>query len=191
MKKYILGVIVLIVFAGCVSDSSNISKPKITNFNQLTQQLSEPLCSKIKDNSLLYMTDFVNEKNLQNRSQLGFLLSNELKVNILKPNCTNGVSFKSFQLATNLFSNEKGTHILTRDLKYIKAKTLQEDKKIIVGTYMFTPEQLILFLKYIDLESGNILFTTSTSTAVTDEIKNLEGINTKPEEPYIRMPFHL
>ena len=183
--------IISLLFNGCTilntpKDTSNLT----TKFSFLSKRLSSNICPKIKNNSTLYVTDFVNESNLQNISQLGFLLSNELKVNILKNNCTNKVSIKNLQLSKSLQIGKQGTRILTRNLKNLKTKNLKDDRQILVGTYMITKKQLILFLKLINLKDGNTIATSSIATIMTDEIKELDGINTNTD-PIIYKPFHL
>ncbi|MCK5293882.1 MAG: hypothetical protein KAJ49_04470, partial [Arcobacteraceae bacterium] len=127
---------------------------------------------------------------LQNISQLGFLLSNELKVNILKKSCSSNLSIKNLQLSKSLQIGKQGTRILTRNLKNLKTKNLKDDRQILVGTYMITKKQLILFLKLINLKDGNTIATSSIATIMTDEIKELDGINTNTD-PIIYKPFHL
>ena len=191
MKIYLLIALNIFIFNACSFNNSNCGKYVGTDFKLISHKLSSPLCSKIEKSSVLYMTEFVNEKNLKNASQLGFLLSNELKVSLLQENCTKNVSFKSFQLANVLFKNKEGTKILTRNMKHTKTKKIKENKKVLAGTYIITQKQLLLFVKLINLESGNIISSTSTSTPINNEIKDLEGINTKKPELTINKPFHL
>jgi hypothetical protein len=181
------------VFSACVSLPLQKADPinKTTNFKALTNSLtSSKICRQIDRDSTIYLTDFVNEKDLKNRSQLGFLLSNNLKVSVLRRSCTRDVKIKSFELSESLRMNNSGTKILTRDTKKMKTKSIDDDKKILVGTYIFTQKQLILFLKLINLHNGNIIATNTLSTRITNEIKDLEGINTNTD-PVIYTPFHL
>ena len=194
MKNIVLISLIIILFSGCGVIKIFKKKgdhTKATNFNTLTKKLTTySFCSKIKENNTLYITDFVNESNLENRSQLGFLLSNHLKVNILKDGCTKNVTIKTFNLANNLKIGKNGSKILSRELKELKVQNLEDDKQIIVGTYIITKKQLILFIKLIDLKSGNTVASESKATYITNEIKELEGINTN-NDPIIYTPFHL
>lgn len=191
MRNILLVLIVSIFFSGCViSDKNqNISNQK-TIFPILVNRLSKKVCSNINNNSVLYVTDFVNESNLKNISQLGFLLSNELKVSILKRSCTKNVSLKEFQLSKSLQIGKQGSRVLTRDLDSLKIKSLKDDRQILVGTYILTKKQLVLFLKLINLREGNTISSSSISSSITDEIKELEGIDTNTD-PIIYKPFHL
>jgi hypothetical protein len=180
-----------IIFSGCLSSifvQKDINQK--TDFKLLTYSLSQPICSKIKPNKPLYVIDFVNESNLKNRSELGFLLSNETKVNILRDNCQKNISIKSLSLSKNLKIGKDGSSILSRDLKDLKLKDFQDNLQILAGSYMLTKNQLILFLKLIDLKTNNTISSTTKSTLITNEIKELEGINTDTT-PTIYKPFHL
>lgn len=192
-KSLLFIIISTVFFTGCVPlpFKKAHSLNKTTNFKALTNQLASiKICKQIDRNSTIYLSDFVNEKDLQNPSQLGFLLSNNLKVSILRHSCTRNVHIKSFELAQTLRVNHSGMKILTRDLKKMKTTSIEDDKKILVGSYIFTQKQLILFLKLINLNDGNIIATNTISTPITNEIKDLEGIETNIEPP-IYTPFHL
>ena len=191
--KYLIPFIV-ILFSGCSAGTVNntTSSEEITNFKFITSKLlSNSFCNKISPNTTLYVTDFVNESNLDNQSQLGFLLSNELKVNILKNGCTQNVAIKTFNLANNLKIGQNGAKILTRDLQQLKTQNIEDDKQIAVGTYVITNKQIILFLKLINLQNGNTITSSSSSAYLTSEIKELEGMKNVEEKPYIRTPLHL
>jgi hypothetical protein len=193
MRKFLFVFTIILVFTGCIAyKKDNDFTKRSTNFSLLVNKLSKTICSSIDKNSILYVTDFVNETNLKNISQLGFLLSNELKVDILRKSCAKNVSLKEFQLAKNLQIGKQGSRVLTRDLNKIKIKNLQDDKQILVGSYMLTKKQLIVFLKLINLKSGNSVSSSSVSTPLTQEIQELEGINTtKKINTIIYKPFHL
>lgn len=195
-KKYILLLLVsLLILNGCVSNpvknDSNYNDVT-TDFKLATSRLTTyEFCQKIDPNTTIYVTDFVNESNLENRSQLGFLLSNQVKVNLLKSNCTKNVSIKAFNLANNLKIGNNGAKILSRDLKDLKIQSIEDDKQIVVGSYIITNKQLILFLKLINLSDGNTVISSTSSLGITSEIEALEGIVNTEEKPFIRKPFHL
>lgn len=182
-------------FSGCsVGSLNNVdsTSESVTDFKFLTSKLvSSSFCEKINSNTSLYVTDFVNESNLDNKSELGFLLSNELKVNILKSNCTKNVAIKTFNLGSNLKIGQNGAKILTRDLQQLKIQNIEDDKQIVVGSYVITNKQLILFLKLINLQNGDTIISSTSSSLLTSEIKDLEGIENVDNTPYIRKPFHL
>jgi cytochrome c oxidase cbb3-type subunit 4 len=133
----------------------------------------------------IYKRDRSGERDFEKYSQL--VLDDSIDSEPLE---TRGVKIKSFELSESLRMNNSGTKILTRDTKKMKTKSIDDDKKILVGTYIFTQKQLILFLKLINLHNGNIIATNTLSTRITNEIKDLEGINTNTD-PVIYTPFHL
>jgi hypothetical protein len=182
-------------FSGCsvgTVNSANNYNESITDFKFITSKLvSSSFCEKINSNTTLYVTDFVNESNLDNKSELGFLLSNELKVNILRSSCTKNVTIKTFNLGSSLKIGQNGAKILTRDLQQLKTQHLEDDKQMAVGSYIITNKQLILFLKLINLHNGDTIISSTSSSLLTSEIKDLEGMENVENTPYIRKPFHL
>lgn len=165
---------------------------QLINFDTLTKNLAtENICENLKENSTLYVTDFVHQKDYTNHSQLGFILSNALKVNLLDPSCSKNVSIKTLNLKKYLSVSQNGTKILTNKLDEMKVTQLEDDKQIAIGTYTITSNQLILFLKLVELKDSNTIATSSTTTQITNEILEIEGIDPKQEEIYIQKPFHL
>jgi len=191
MYRFVLSsLVIVILFSGCISMSNLPQKDRKTNFSLLSYKLASRVCENIKPNSTLYITDFVNESNFKNISQLGFLLSSELKVNILKSSCTTNVTVKNLQLSKTLKIGNHGTRILTRDFSNIKVKNIKDNNQMLVGTYMMTKNQFIVFLKLINLKDSSTISSSSVSTPITNEIKELEGIDTT-DEPYVYTPLHI
>ena len=204
--KNILLLIISLFFISCSTSYSHYTKKissyfssneKTIDFLDITNKLVEPLCEKLNQNTTIYITDFVNEKNLKNKSQLGFLLSNQTKVNVLDESCSIDVQIQDLQLSKNIKLSKNGSRILTRDIKDIKINSIEDDKQILIGTYLITNQQIIFFLKLVDLQSGNIIATTTTSKLLNDEFKTLEGIKTNKElkeemeQSKIYTPMHL
>jgi hypothetical protein len=195
MKNVFLIFFITFTFNACSYTSffNPINANSSTKFSDLTEHLSENTCDNLNTNSTLYITDFVNESNLKNISQLGFLLSNELKVNILSDNCDKHISLKTLELAKSLSIGKQGSRIFTRNLKNLKNTNLDDNKQILVGTYIITKKQLILFTKLINLKDGNTISSSSISTLLTSEIKELDGIDSTfdSSEPIIYRNLHL
>jgi len=197
-NKIIFLLLILTIFTSCSSKLQNLDKQ--TNFLNITNKLVKPICKDIYPHKVLYITDFVNETYLQNKSKLGFLLSNNLKVNILNKSCTKSNVIKSFELGDNVKMGSEGSRIFTRKLTELATKVVDENNQIFVGTYIFTSKQLILYLKLINLNTKNIISSNTISIPITDEIRDLEGlktshdvINDKKEKSInnIYTPFHL
>lgn len=206
MKNLYLLIFTLIIFTSCSNKytiyTKNLtsffsSNGKTIDFFDITNNLVVPLCEKLDNNTILYITDYVNEQNLKNKSQLGFLLANQTKVNILSQECSSNIQIQDLQLSKSLKISTNGSRILTRDINELKNKSLDDDKQILIGSYLITKEQIIFFLKLVDLQNGNIIATTSTSKLLNDEFKSLEGIKTnqelkqEQEQSKIYKPMHL
>lgn len=197
MRPFIPFLIFTFFLTGCSFSDFNLKQNQQkegVDFKELTGKLiSYPFCQKIIHNDTLYVTDFVNESNLENRSELGFLLANALKVNILKPSCTKNVSLKTFNLGKNLKVGHNGVKILTREFQNIQIHDIENDKQIVVGSYVITTHQIILFVKLINLQDGNTISSNTYASPITDEILDLEGILEiqNDNETKIRKPFHL
>lgn len=148
---------------------------EITDFKTPTERLLTKMNDKLLYigpqvlDKYIYVVDFVNIKNLDLTSQLGFFLSTEIKSNIAH---LYGYKIKELEYMKYFKMNESGTKLLSRDTKDISNNF--EKTYALVGTYAITQRQLILYLKLIEMKSGNILSTTSESIEITDEIIELE-----------------
>jgi len=177
--------------------SKYFSNPETTiDFKDIAYDLTTNLCDNIKKEELIYITDFVNEENLKNHSKLGFLLSNQTKVNIQDKQCAPKILIQDMQLSSFVKLGKNGSRILSRNLKDLKVKNIKEDKKILTGSYLITSNQIILFLKLINLSDGTIIANTTTTRLLNDEFKQLEGLKTSKEVKKenvnnIYKPFHL
>ena len=149
-----------------------------TSFDSLTADLLEQLCPTIssvnKTKTPLYVVDFVNLKDLQNNSELGFMLSDELKTQVTQM-CN--VPIYAIEYSKYLKIGPNGTKFLSRDLDELNNQKINRNTYVLVGTYAFTQRQLILYLKLIDLNSGVIIKSATEKTLITDEIIHLENKN--------------
>ncbi|MCD4757588.1 MAG: hypothetical protein K8R39_04915 [Arcobacteraceae bacterium] len=149
-----------------------------TSFDSLTADLLEQLCPTIssvnKTKTPLYVVDFVNLKDLQNNSELGFMLSDELKTQVTQM-CN--MPIYAIEYSKYLKIGPNGTKFLSRDLDELNNQKINRNTYVLVGTYAFTQRQLILYLKLIDLNSGVIIKSATEKTLITDEIIHLENKN--------------
>ncbi|MGB3751974.1 MAG: FlgO family outer membrane protein [Arcobacteraceae bacterium] len=154
-----------------------------TDFHLLTQELLKDLAptilsikAKKRNISPLYVTDFVNVENLDNKSKLGFILSDELKTNI-----TQDVNWPIYQIeyAKFLKVGPNGTKLLSRNISDLKYKNMDDNTYALVGTYAITQRQLLIYLKLINLKNGVILKSSTQRVSLTDEIINLEQKETE------------
>jgi TolB-like protein len=187
MQKIIITIVTIWFFSGCaiIKSSEDSFKFKYfkstgtTNFNILTKNLLADLCptiNEIKSKKAriepLYVTDFVNLNNLHNTSKLGFILADEVKTNVTQ-DCNWPI--KQIEFAKYLSIGKNGTNLLSRDVNEIKTTSMNDNTYALVGTYMVTQRQLIIYLKLINLKNGVILKSSTKRLTLTDEIINLEN----------------
>jgi len=204
-KNILLSILIIFIFTSCSSIYTKYSKKIKSYFSSsnssdyliITRELTENLCEKINQDSVIYITDYVDEENLKNKSKLGFLLASQTKVNVLNEDCTSNVKIQDLQLAKNLKISKNGSRILSRDINEMKVKNLQDDKQILVGSYILTQNEIIFFLKLMNLKTGNIIASTTTSRVLSEEFRNLQNIKTRKKkeeeqkEKQIYTPLHL
>lgn len=196
MKQFILAISFISIFTGCIQKESKNDSYKfvylhstgVTNFTALTHNLLKDLCPTIIDIKThkkiiapLYITDFVNLTQLDNKSQLGFLLSDELKTNVTQ-NCNWPIYQIEFTKYLKL--GENGTKLLSRDTNDIKNKNINRNTYALVGTYSITQRQLIIYLKLINLKNGVIIKASTKRVTLTDEILNLEHKPRNTKKPF-------
>lgn len=197
-KLYFFVILVSVISSGCslapiskFIDDTNYARS--TNFNNLVYFLSENIISKINSQELktvpIVIVDFVNLGDLDNQSDLGFVLSSELKA--IASQKINGVEIKELAISKDIKIGANGIKILSRDLSQLKSKKIKEITYILSGSYTITDKKLILQLNLINYELGNILLTTTQTTVLTREIYKLENENARYKLGQIRKPFVL
>ncbi|MFY9093857.1 FlgO family outer membrane protein, partial [Aliarcobacter butzleri] len=132
-----------------------------------------------------------NLDKLKNKSQLGFLLSNILKDKLSSLN----IIVREIELGKEFEFGNSGFNLLTREKDKILSDKVKS-KYAVVGTYSISNKSLNVFIKLIDINTGNILSSSFGRTDIDDEIVNLEGNYSieekdKPKEPIIRQPLVL
>ena len=193
MRQFSILLISLFLFSGCslVNENTDSFKFKYlhltttTNFTDLTEDLLEQLCPTIhsvnQDSIPMYVVDFTNLKDLENHSELGFMLSDELKTHVTQM-CN--IPLYAIEYTKYLKIGANGTKFFSRDLDQLNSKKVDKSSYALVGTYAFTQRQLILYLKFIDLKTGIIIKSATEKTLITDEIIHLEQQNKKqPSSP--------
>lgn len=181
MRIFLLGFIGIFAFSGCsLPDTSSVLSGvknfTQTDFGRLSSNVVNDVCKNISKDELdkdFYVVDFVNIDNLENNSQLGFVLSNQLKSDLLR-NCK-GITIKELELGKNIQLGRNGSKILTRELDEIKSKVVDENSNLVIGTYAITSENLMIFVKVVDLATGIIKSSSTVNTSLTQEIMGLEG----------------
>ncbi len=184
MRQFFFIISFSLLFNGCVTSYTNFPKLKdlsfssTTDFSSIIENLLDDLCPTLKKLSKkkpLTVIDFTNLKELENNSELGFILSEELKTHVTQK-CNWMVNQIEFMRYIKVGAN--GTKLFSRDLNDIKNENLNDTGYALVGTYAFTQKQLRLYLKIIDLSNGVIIKSSTYETSLTNEIIHLEK---KPE----------
>ena len=186
MQQFSFILIIVLFFNACVSSDTQVleyseaTKLKyrhstdITNFSLLTEKLLDDLCPSLHSlnkSTPLLVIDFTNIKELENYSELGFLLSEEIKTHTTQK-CNLMISQIEFMRYLKIGAN--GTKLFSRDSQDIKYEQIKDNGYALVGTYALTQRQLILYLKIINLKNGVIIKSSTTTTPLTDEIIWLE-----------------
>ena len=184
------------LFTGCIQSNADSYKLKYwrststTNFSSLTKSLLHKLCPTIKKlptTDPITVIDFTNIQDLENHSELGFLLSEEIKTHTTQK-CNRTVNQIEFMRYLKVGAN--GTKLFSRDFNDIKNEKIGDTGYALVGTYAFTQRQLILYLKLLDLSNGVIIKSSTVKTELTDEIIHLEQ-KPKQEKTNIYRPMVL
>ena len=190
--RFYLSLILLTLFLGsCGAYKDPVSKN--TNFDSMINDMVKKSAIKIKKNvaydEVVLVSDFVNLDNLKNRSQLGFLLSNLLKDRLSSLD----VIVKEIELGKEFEFGPSGFNLLTREKNRILSDNVNS-RYAVVGTYSISNKSLNLFIKLIDINSGNILSSSFARTDLDSEILDLEGISQNRDTEFrnsIRRPMVL
>ena len=190
--RFYLSLILLALFlSSCGAYKDPISKN--TNFDSMLNDMVKKSAIKIKKNvaydEVVLVSDFVNLDNLKNRSQLGFLLSNLLKDRLSSLD----VIVKEIELGKEFEFGPSGFNLLTREKNRILSDNVKS-RYAVVGTYSISNKSLNLFIKLIDINSGNILSSSFARTDLDSEILDLEGISQNRDMEFrnsIRRPMVL
>lgn len=172
-----LGQLFALAFLSIVFTSCSYKNPitKATNFHlMITNMVDKPslnLKKHIYLDDVVLVSDFVNVDNLKNRSELGFLLSNMLKDNL----ASKSIITREIELTKEFEFGQSGLNVLTREHKKILSEDV-DSRYALVGSYSITSRTLNIFIKLIELRSGNIVGSAYERTSIDSEILNLEGI---------------
>lgn len=192
MKVNILGVLKLTFISAFLMlfFTSCAYKTPITgsnNFHWLISNMVDKSAKKIKGTisreEVILVSDFVNLDKLKNKSELGFLLSSMLKDKLSSLD----IIIREIEFGKEFEFGSSGFNLLTREKERILSDKVTKIKYAVVGTYSISNKSLNVFIKLIDLQTGNILSSSYERTDIDDEILNLEGIYDKrpPQRPFL------
>ncbi len=155
------------------------------NFHALISSMVDESSQKIKSHvgpgEVVLVSDFVNLDKLKNKSQLGFLLSSMLKDKLSSLN----IVVKEIELGKEFEIGKTGFNLLTREQDKILSNKVQS-RYAAVGTYSITSKTLNVFIRLIDVNTGNILSSSYGRTNIDDEILGLEGSLERKTSPSTR-----
>ncbi|MBU0721286.1 hypothetical protein KJ877_08085 [bacterium] len=115
------------------------------------------------------VTDFVDLTSLQNYSKLGYILSNSIKNALIQKHSAKVVEAeisKYFEISGN------GLRVLSRNIKLLRTDSFELNRAV-VGTYTYTDEEIIVFVKLIDLKTGIIEGSYAKKLPMTCEMMYL------------------
>jgi TolB-like protein len=185
MKLFIASLLLPLFFSGCFYMNIDGSNDFDSMVNALVEDSYKELKMNIEKDEVVLVSDFVNIDRLQNHSKLGFLLSETLKNVLSKQN----IIIREVELNQNFEIGEHGFNVLTREHSEIDPK-IYDERFAVVGTYSVTDKRLRIFLKLIDIYTGHILGSASTSTIMNSEIERLEHVP-EQNQNYIYKPMVL
>jgi len=163
----------------------------VTDFSKITDILItklEPTINKLPKQTPIYVIDFTNLQYLENFSELGFLLSSEIKTHVTQKY---NLRVKQIEYMKYLKIGKSGTKLFSREVKDLKTTNLLDCTYALVGTYAFTQRQLILYLNLVELRTGVILKSATYATEQTDEIIHLEQKSRQINQNTIYQPLVL
>ena len=138
--------------------------------SSLVNDSSKKLKRILDTNEVVLVSDFVNLDNLENKSKLGFLLSDILKERLSSLD----IITKEIVFGKDLRLGKSGLNFLSRNINKVISKNITNINYAVVGTYSLTTKRLNVFIKLIDVSNGNILASSYESIAIDDEIIQLE-----------------
>jgi TolB-like protein len=122
------------------------------DYSLLAKDAVQTIFQKMEKPEKLIVTDFVDITSLDNNTKLGYVLSNNIKnvlINEYNEIVIEAEVSKYFKISGN------GLKILSRDIKKLRSTNFNVQYAV-VGTYTYTKNEFVVFVKLIDLESGVI-----------------------------------
>lgn len=179
IRNTLLILLFSLFFTSCSYHKIPMNLAGTNDFHSLISKAVDKSAPKIKKNvgvgEVVLVSDFVNLDKLENRSKLGFLLSDMLKDKLLSLD----IMVREVEFGKNFELGKSGLNVLTRNKNKIIKDKVTNAKYAVVGTYSITTRSLNVFIKLIDVNTGNILSSSYERTAVDEEILKLEGEDDK------------
>ena len=170
--KQISLVAIVVLFTSCSIPSMRYDAELMnTNYDKIISTLLKKASYQIFPNmtvdEVLIVPNFAETTTLKSNTRLSFILSDLLKNKLVSKY---SYTVREIELSKNFRFGEEGFKVLTRNSDNIN-DTVIDTRYAVVGTYTITKNQLLLFLKFINIRNGLILASSSYSTNLTQEIK--------------------
>jgi len=190
VKKLSLIAIIMMLFTACSIPSLRYNAElKNTNYDEIISNLLEKASYQIfpnmKMDEVLIVPNFAETTTLKSNTRLSFILSDTLKNRLVSKY---SYTVREIELSRNFRFGEEGFKVLTRNSKNIN-NTVINSRYAVVGTYTVTKNQLLLFLKFINIRNGLILASSSYSADLTQEITDANKAIVK--KPLVFQPMTL
>ena len=182
---------VTILFTACsIPDLRYNHELKNTNYDEivsnLLQKASYQIFPNMERDEILIVPNFAETTTLKSNTRLSFILSDILKNKLVSKY---SYTVREIELSKNFRFGEEGFKVLTRNSKSIN-NTILNSRYAVVGTYTVTKNQLLLFLRFINIRDGLILASSSYSADLTQEITESNKIVIQ-KKPVIYQPMTL
>jgi len=184
-------ILITILFTACsIPDLRYNHELKNTNYDEivsnLLQKASYQIFPNMERDEILIVPNFAETTTLKSNTRLSFILSDILKNKLVSKY---SYTVREIELSKNFRFGEEGFKVLTRNSKNIN-NTIINSRYAVVGTYTVTKNQLLLFLRFINIRDGLILASSSYSTDLTQEITESNKIVIQ-KKPVIYQPMTL
>ena len=175
---------IIIFFTACSVPSMRYNH-ELTNTDfdgivtSLLEKASHQIFPHMGMNEVLLVTNFAETTTLRSNTKLSFLLSDLMKNKLVSKY---SYTIREIETAKNFKFGDEGFRLLTRDKSRINNKVIKS-RYAVVGTYTVTKNQLILFLKLINIRNGLVMASSSYSANLTQEIEDTNKIILQTEQP--------
>ncbi len=127
-------------------------KSTYIDYANLSDEVTNSLFKKNEVPARIIVTDFVDVTSLDNHRKLGYVLSNNIKNSLIN---NYEISVVEAEVSRYFKISGNGIKILSRDINKLRSTNFNVQYAV-VGTYTYSTNELILFVKLIDLKTGII-----------------------------------
>ncbi len=185
--KSVIFLSILFLISGCTSKMNKNNTYSFPNFKynyeleetnydeiilNLLDKASNQIFPNMKRGEILLVSNFAETVTLRSKTKLSFLLTDLLKEKLISKY---SYTIREIELSNKFRLGSDGFKVLTRDVNSINS-SINKARYAVVGVYTLTKNQLLLFLKVIDIRDGRIVAASSYKTNLTQEIVDANKI---------------